>query len=319
MEALRPLYLIDGEETVLADEAARELVERGLADAPRDFNYDRLEGSKTTTPRVIEVAKMLPMLAKRRVVLVTEADKLDLSDGLEAYIKAPNPSTTLILRALRFDGRGRAYKAAKKAGFSLRFDRPKAREMPRIIQQRAQQIGLKLEPAAARALADAVGVDVGAARQALDVLSLYIAHEPSRAIRSADVAKVVASSREENVFELIDAIAQRDRKKLLSGLHGMLRVNQEHPLRIFALVSRAYRNLLIARSGMDAGWPKSRLQSAMGVPPFVVDKMQKQARGYSTPQLVVQLRRAEQADRAMKGGALDSGQDLERLVFSMLS
>ena len=268
--------------------------------------------------RVLDTAQTLPAFSERRVVVVETADKLgfDKSDAFVAYVESPNPSTVLVLVADKFDGRTKAYKAIKKAGYAVRFSKPKPREMPQLIRRRAEALGVSIDPAAIRALADATGADIGAAAQALEVLSLYAV---GRAVTADDVTRVVSVTREESIFELVDAIGHGDRVAVLTALHTMLIVNREPPLRMLFMVGRHYRNLLKARAALDAGANRDAILAEVGIPPFLLSNLLDQAYRHSLAELVRGLGAVNHADQELKGGPLSSPRTMERLVLQLMA
>ena len=105
----------------------------------------------------------------------------------------------------------------------------------------------------------------------------------------------------------------------LAGLHAMLSNEQAHPLQLLALVARHYRNLMKTRAAQAAGVPRDALGKLVGVPPFAVDKLIRQAKGYSGRGLSDALGAITAADRALKGGRLESTRAMERLVLQLMS
>jgi DNA polymerase III subunit delta len=331
----RPVYALDGEERLLVDEAVRLIRDRVLPKNARDFNLDVLSGRDVAMMRIIEAAQTLPAFAKQRLVIVDHADKLFVAsedegesegegklakrrEGVEqliAYLQNPSPTTVLVFVAEKLDTRTRAYKAIQKAGATIRYNRPKPREMPDFVRRRAKLLGIAIEERAIFALAETVGADATAAIQALEVLALYVG--PGKAIAVDDVVKVISTTREESIFAMVDAIGKQDAASALRGLHAMLAVSREHPLRILALIARHYRNLARARSLLDAGVPRQDFESAIGVPPFVLDGLLAQARRQPVSAFVEGLRVIAEADRDLKGGALQDDRAMERLVLRL--
>ncbi len=314
----KPVYVIDGEERVLIDEMVQAIVGESVPPHARDFNLDRLSGREVTVTRVLDTAQTLPAFSDRRVVVVEYADKLgfDKSDAFLTYVDRPNPSTVLVLVADKFDARTKAYKAIKKAGYAVRFAKPKPREMPQLIRRRADGLGIDIAQDAIRALADATGADVGAATQALEVLSLYTG---GRRVSADDVIKVVSVTREESIFELVDAIGHGNRVAVLTALHTMLVVNREPPLRMLFMVARHYRNLLKARAALDAGADRDRILAEVGVPPFLLSNLIEQAHRHSLAELARGLGAVNHADQALKGGPLSSVRTMERLALQLMA
>lgn len=317
----QPVYVLDGEERVLVDEFVAAVRDAAVPPHARDFNVDQFSGRDASIARVIDAAQTFPAFAQRRLVICQHADKLDFDKNLDAflaYLKDPSPTTTVLFVADKFDGRGKAYKAAAKAKVTVRFSSPNAREMPDVVRARARKMKIDVDARAVRAIVDAVGTDVGAASQALEVLSLYVG-EPARKITADDVAAVVAVTKEENIFKLVDAIGTGNRAAVLEGLHGILGVARDHPLRLLALVARHYRNLTKARAALDAGVSRGEIQAMVGVPPFVMDNLLSQARRHDLKTLARGLAAVTATDRDLKGGALDNTRAMERLVFRLMA
>lgn len=316
----RPVYAVDGEERALVDDAVRTIKAASLPETARDFNFDAFSAKDVTPIRIVEAAQTMPAFAKRRLVMVSHAEKIDAddADALIGYLENPNPYAVLLLVADKFDARTKLYKAFKKAGAALRFDRPRIGEMPQIVNARAARLGVKIEPRAVRALVDAVGADATAAWQALELLSLYAGPGSDRAIALADVEAVVTSTKEESIFQLVDAIGAGDRAAVLEGLHRMLTVSRDHPLRVLAMVARHYRNLTKARAAMDARIPRGELQGLLGVPHFVVNNILQQARRHDLQSLARGVAACGETDRELKGGPLDDARAMERLALSLM-
>lgn len=317
----KPLYAIDGEERLMVDEAVRALKKVSVPARAADFNYDAWSAKEVAVSRIVEAAQTLPAFAERRMVLVTQAEAIDTeaAEELVRYVDLPSPTTVLVLvGSAKLDARTRLYKALQKVDATYRFERPRLDQMPAALQARAQALGVRIEPAAVRMLVDAVGNDLSAGSQALEVMSLYVGPDTDRAITADDVAKVVSVTKEENIFELVDAIGRKDKAGALEGLHAMLSTAQAHPLQILALVARHYRSLMKVRAAQTMGLPESDLARLCGVPPFVVGKLKRQGRGYSGAQLAHNLGAVAAADRALKGGALAPARVMERLVLDLM-
>jgi DNA polymerase-3 subunit delta len=319
----KPIYAIDGEERLLVDEAVRLLKEHALPKNARDFNYDSFNGKDAKLIRIVEAAQMLPAFAPRRMVLVENADELDFDDAevLLGYLENPSPTTVLVFVAGKenFDARTKVYKAFQRSGVTIRYARPKPREMPDVVRRRAKSLGIAIDDAAIRALIDAVGTDASGAFQALELLTLYVGPGEKRAIGVSDVAAVVSLTKEESIFALADAIGLADRATALRGLHAMLTVAREPALRVLAMIARHWRNLARARSLLDAGMPPKEIEAAVGIPPFLLDNLLSQARRKPAATFAAGLQAIADTDKALKGGALDYTRAMERLVLGLMA
>lgn len=316
-----PVYAVDGDEQLLVDEFVAAIRDRAVPPAARDFNYEVHTGKEANLSRVLDAAQTLPAFSPRRMVLVRHADKMHWSqpEPLLRYLESPSPTTTLVFVADKFDARGKVYKAFQRAKATVRFARPKPSQMPDAIRRRAQAMGIPMEAQAVRWLAEVTGPDVGAAVRALELLDLYRGPHSREPVRAEDVAAVVLTVREESVFDLVDAIGAQDQATALALLHRLVVDQREPGLRILALVARHIRLLIRARELLDRRVPAPAWASALGLPPFLVDKMRRQAQRFTVKQLVQGHAAIKAADRGLKGGRLSDVRQLERLALRLMA
>jgi len=171
-----PVYLIVGEDDVeksaLASEFA-DLVDEGL----RAFNVERIHAGDYTTGDklldgvggIVAAARTLPMMVPRRVVIVLQADLLltpkreseaagRALEQLDALLKQPEPTTTLVIVATSVDRRSRVYKTLQKDATIVEIGAPEdVAGAERWIRHRVAQSGVEIEPAAARQMATLAG------------------------------------------------------------------------------------------------------------------------------------------------------------------
>src|SRR5690606_37383588 len=119
-------------------------------------------------------------------------------DELAQYAADPVPSTLMVLVATKLNANRKLMRAAKKQGFLVSCAPLARRDLPRWIQQRAGELGHRLEPGVADALAELVGPELGPVADALDRLSLYVGS--GVAIDHDALAAVVTRVRQETVW-----------------------------------------------------------------------------------------------------------------------
>jgi DNA polymerase III delta subunit len=229
---LAPVYLLVGDDerqiTSLVEAFAATLDE-GL----RAFNYERLyAGDKDLTPAdVVNAARIGPMMAPFRVVVLLRAEKWlkpkraaavesaeDAEGGeppgrgeaepksaltpLVEYLKAPVPSTALVVVAADVNRSLAAVKALLKQtvvecwGLMDRDARgaPMAggsRQALAVVREAAAAVGRQVEPAAAQLLAERSGGDIGKLRADLDHALLFAQGRPM--VTRADVDAVATA------------------------------------------------------------------------------------------------------------------------------
>ena len=314
-EPLQPLYALLSSEPLLLSDAVARLRKRTITVAP-DFNRDDFEAGETAATRVVEAAGTLPMMAQRRWVSFSNIQKLKASDigPLLKYLQSPSPSTVLCLFGTKVDQRTKFAQALNKAKASFLFEPPKQLQLATWIKARAEARGFALEADAAQLLADIIGVDLGSLDSSLDKLWSYVGGEGS--IAYDDVEAVVAPTRVHSIFELTDAIGSRNLATATVHLRNAME-GGESGLRVLAMIARQLRQLLKIKS-IGPSRP-SEIARKVGVPPFLVDSLMRQANRYEAKELCAALGAAGDADVRMKSTRVNHGVVLDRFLVDMMS
>jgi DNA polymerase-3 subunit delta len=257
-----PVYLIIGDDDADMSRLAGDLAAL-VEDELRAFNSERLYANEkgVTAASIVESARTLPMMGERRVVMVLRGERLlkpkrrakaaveeagreDTSeddggepsanaDELEAYLKSPEPLTTLVIVATDADRTRRLYKALVKnativecwglKGFAQNprdvrgWELEKiAREASALVARTVKEAGYTIDPAAARLIAVRAGTDIVTLRGDLERLMLYVGDR--KAIDVRDVQEIVSGETLQDQWALNEAIVQKDARKALRQL-----------------------------------------------------------------------------------------------------
>jgi len=309
---LRPAYLLAGTEALLRDDASRAITEAVLADGPRDFNFDRIDGVTCTEAQLLDAVRSLPVLAERRLVVLREpAGKgrgpKTLGEGIAAAVEElrESSSAVLVVTASTIDKRSKWVKAFREPATLVVCDPPKGlRAIVAFLKQEAERRQISLQPGAAEALADAVGPQLLMLRQELEKAALHAG--PGLPVSRHDVIAVASDVADEPIWDLTDAIGEGRTPDALAILGRLLESGAPPPVLLGSLASH-FRKL-------------ARLRSGGPVPghPFVVRKLESQAQRYPPGRLVACLHAIHGVDEALKGqGSLPADIALERLVIGL--
>lgn len=312
-----PLICLTGSERFLLDRAVDLIKEAVLQPATRDFNYDQLQAKEAGVPRILACARTLPMMAKKRLVLVRDASTLSAADlaQLVGYVQAPSPETCLVLLAEDADLRTKFYLTFQKHGLLLKLAPLPEKQLAGFVEAEARRMKVGLEAGAAAAIADEIGADLAQLVDALERLSCYVA--VGAKVRVADVEEVVATTRQHSVFELIDAVGSRNRGEALRLLSGMLGA-QEPALRLLAMLARHVRQLWQTEDALShgAGGPGD-VASLLGLHPFVAGKLVDQARRLSADRIGRMHEAIYQTDRSLKLSKIEDLRVMETLLLRL--
>jgi DNA polymerase-3 subunit delta len=308
--AVRPFYLVAGEEDYLRDEVVRALRAAVLAGGIPGLNEDQLVAGEAEVDQVLALARTLPMMARRRLVLVRGVERWDAAaedaterrksplDRLAEYAASPAPETTLVLVASKLDKRRRLVKVAQSGGFLVACDPLAPRELPRWIDKLASQRGSRLAAGVADLIAQFVGPELAPVADAVERLCLYAG---AREVTEEDVTECLVRIRAATVWQLVDAVGQRDLSGALTALDEVFEPN-EGP-RLVGLLAWSTRQLLRFEAALTRGMPAEEAARLAGAPPFKARQLREQVKRTTRPDLETWLERLAQVDLALKGGS----------------
>lgn len=310
---VRPAYLLAGAEALLRDDALAAIEHAVLADGPRDFNLDRLEVGPATPGRLEEALAVLPVMASHRLVVLREAAgrgaKLDASWGeaIEGFIAEAGPDSPVVLVVVssKVDKRNKWVKAFKDPAIHVDCEAPKKpKALAGFLAHEARAQGIDLAPDAAALLAERVGPQLMLLRQEIEKASLLAG--PDETVTREHVAQAVSAVAEEPIWDLTDAIGQGRTADAVEMLARLLAQGSAPPAILGALASHFRRLVRVGHGERVPG------------PPFVVRKLESQARRYPARRLVTCLRAIHRADVELKGGSvMRSERALEQLVLGL--
>jgi DNA polymerase-3 subunit delta len=313
-ERVRPAYLLAGQEPLLQEDALAASLQAVLPESARDFNLDRLEGDSASPGGLLDAVRMLPVLAPRRLVVLREPEaRRGSAKAMGAALAEILPaledegSSVLVVRAGRIDRRTAWVKAFREPAAIVECEAPTRKPaLLDFVRQEAGRQGLTLERGAAELLVDRVGPHLLALRQELAKAALF-AGEKSR-ITAAHASELTSDLAEEPIWDLTDAIGDGRTADALVVLGKLVGTGAPPPVLLGALASH-FRRLLRVRHG-----------ASVSGPPFVRQKLERQAGRYGLRRVADCLRAIHETDEALKGqGVLPPDLALERLVLALAS
>jgi DNA polymerase-3 subunit delta len=324
---LIPALLLLGDERYLRDDCRKQLIEKFILPAARDWGVSRYSADRGETQRALEQAQTLPMLSQQQVVFLEDVEKIEklgeknrdaAVEQLEGYLKDPAPFTVLVLEATALDQRMKLAKLL--AGKTLVVDVSLGENVEQrlsaavvVARQLAGEQKVEFERGAAEDLAEFVAADLTRLKTEIAKLATYVGDR--KVIRSQDVSALVISEKTTTVWELADLLASWQPKKALEFLERLLRDGEE-PLLLLGGITWMYRKLIEASEvrGVSNGWQAAR---ALGMRPEQAELALQSARKIGRPRLLDGLAALKVADSRLKGGAFDTRAALEFLLVEL--
>jgi DNA polymerase-3 subunit delta len=315
---LRPVYLIVGDEPYFERQVLTELKRAALAGAVPGLNDEYLQAGEVTVERVLGAARTLPMMAKRRLVVVRGLERWEPRDGQEEgkeregkereppldrlleYAKAPSPSTVLVLVGGGLDKRRRLVTQARSLGFLVSCEPLERAALPGFVQREVQARGARIASDTADLVAELTGPELSQVVDAVDRMSLYVGDQGE--ITEDVVAECVVRLRPSTVWELVGAVGRRDLGAALRALDQVYDP-ADRGLRLLGVLAWSTRQLVKFDAAQRAGASPSEAAQRAGAPPFKARELAAQLKGLEPADLERFILRLAELDGDLKGGS----------------
>ncbi|MEX0638915.1 MAG: DNA polymerase III subunit delta [Balneolaceae bacterium] len=315
-EERKAFYYLYGEESFFHDLLQEEVVKR-VDSSMRDFNLDILYGNDTTPARLLDIVKSFPMMAPLRVVIVRDISTMrgqsaeeGNMDDLIGYLENPNPTTLLFLTDRGTpDKRTRIGQVLTKSvnGFSCEFKKLPDYQLPDWVTDWADRThGKKFDPEASQMVSLMAGNDLTLLASEIEKICTF-AGDISVVGRS-EVKSVAGSYRDFNVFELKEAVLNRDTPRSIAIGRSMMRGAGSpagEVIRTLAFLYSLFSNIWQIRRLSGKGLGTEQVRSQLGVKSkWYFEQLWKEANRFQLSEIPGILEAILDADNAVKGGSV---------------
>jgi DNA polymerase-3 subunit delta len=346
---LRPGYVLVGDETFLYERCRRALIAAVVPAGMRDFCLSELDLAETSIFEILDRAQTPSLMSPAQLIFVRglkalygRGAKKEEFAAIDSYFRSPNPQAVVVfvaehvhipsdVRRMEMDDKTRYERLRETLGEwcgVVELARPDEADAVRWLLAEAARKGARIEEAAARELADALGADMMLIASELEKLLLYVSVSPplgTPAITLGDVETMVLGAKQRSLYELTDAISQRDKARALALLDGLLNASdggEDSAIGHLYMLARTFRQMLVIleKNVRDSRMIWQALWQGFRMPPFAADELIRQARRYrSRRDLTRALRLIARADLELRSSPPDKKLVLERLVMDLAS
>ena len=321
-----PIHLLWGDDEAARNRATEALVDQLVDPTWSAINLSRLDGNDgAQAAQALEEARTPPFGSGARVVVVQRSPfcnqcPAELADQLERTLELIAPECHLVLvNPAKPDGRLRTTKTLQKLVKSGEATE-KSFQLPamwdgagqlELMHRTAAELGLKLEPTAAEALAEAIGSDSARLASELEKLSLFAASAGTAGkpgnTRTAPITlqavQALVGGQSTNALAVGDALLAGKPADAIALVDALLTAN-EPALRIVASLTSQIRGWLwVAMLDQKGEQDVNAIAKAAGIGnPKRIYVMRKQIRGKRPSSFLRLLSQLLDVEAALKRG-----------------
>ena len=317
----RPVYYLMGDEPYYIDKISDWIAENVLQPEGRDFDQTVLFGSDVNASQIVDAAKRYPMMSEYQVLIVKEAQNVKNVEALEKYMKAPMPSTILVMchKNGTIDGRKREYvKAIQQAGILFESKKLRERDLPGFIERYLKAQEASIDTKSTQMIAEAIGADLSRLTGELDKVLLSLP-EQDRRVTPQVVEDQIGVSKDYNAFELRDAIVNRNIEKA----NRIIKYFDENPkagglYALLPMVFNYFQNLMLAfycpqKGSQEALAKWLDMKSPWGARDYLTG-MQNYS-GMKVMQIISKIREIDAKSKGLDNPNTPPGELMKELIF----
>ncbi|BBZ76686.1 hypothetical protein MANY_20230 [Mycolicibacterium anyangense] len=304
------LHLILGDEELLVDRAISQVLRAARAAAGTDdIPVNRMRAGEVSTNELAELLSPSLFADERVVVLESAAEAGKEAVDLIGSAAADLPPGTVLVVVHTGGGRAKALAdQLKKLGAQVHSCAKitKAAERSDFVRAEFRALKVKVDDDTLAALLDAVGSDI---RELASACSQLVADTGGQ-VDVAAVRRYHSGKAEVSGFDIADKAVTGDIAGSTEALRWAMLRGMPHVVLADALAEAVHT---IARVGPLTGDPY-RLASELGMPPWRIQKAQKQSRRWSRDRIATAIRLVAALNADVKGVAADADYVLEDAV-----
>lgn len=309
------VYLLYGDEAYLRRQY-RDKLKNALVPEGDTMNCSIYSGRDINIEEIVTIAGTMPFFAERRVVIIENSGWFKGANERAVELIKTLPGTTcMIFVEEAVDKRGRLYKAAAAKGYAALCGIQDEETLRRWVMGLLKKEGRTITPDALGLLLDRAGTNMENIKREVEKLVCYKYYDDG--INAADVEALCTVQIQNQIFGMVEAVAQKDQKQALALYYDLLAL-KEAPVKILALIARQFNMLLQVKEMKSKGYQEGDIADQTGLNLYYLKKKYiPQAARFKQPQLESALRACVEADENIKTGRMPDILGVELIIVGL--
>ena len=312
----KQIYLLYGIEDYLRKQYRDKLKNALLAEGDT-MNYQYYEGKDINVGALIDQAETMPFFADRRVLVIENSELFKRGgEQLAEYLANPAETAYFIFVETEIDKRSKLFKSVRDNGRAIEFTAQDEQTLKKWIRGLAGKDNKRISEDALNVMLEKTGTNMENVRRELEKLICYCLDREE--IRREDVEEICITRISNRIFDMINAIADKQQKTALKLYYDLLEL-KEPPMRILFLITRQFNLLLQVKELKQKGFDNKKIGEKTGLHSFIVWKYVTQAGKFNTKALRQALTDCVEADESVKMGRMIDKMCVELLIVKYSS
>ncbi|MEY7998981.1 DNA polymerase III subunit delta [Clostridium sp. Mt-5] len=324
-------YLFCGSDEFLIKENIKTLIGKVIKPDFIDLNYVKFDGSSLEDfNTVINACETLPFMSDKKVVLVYRASFMVEGDyknklsgefkNIHSYLKNVPEHCVLIFYCLfksKRDKPGKRIYSLDKDICVVKADKIRGYQLENKVQEFFHSRGKDIKKVDLRVFCNLMdGNNLSIIENEVEKLCCYTY---GRDIKREDMQKMFLSNNEEDIFDVVNAISNKNLKEavhLLNELiYGGIKINY-----ILTMIERQFNILFKIKLLLEGGKQKVEIMKTLNIrSEYGYNIMVQQSKKFTLKQLKRSIQLCLNTERNMKSLSIDERTELELLIINTIA
>ena len=318
---ISPIYIVVGEETLLVKRSLQLIKGKILTKMTIDMALSEFNGNETTFGTVFTDLRTVSFFGveNRRLVVVEDADAFVKKNKkkLQDYLSSPSLSASLLLVCSKPDAWIKKCEGSK----CVIVECAKLRDYQLVawVEAKVKGVNKKITAEASKGLIAETGNNLDLLVNHINKLTIFIGSRDT--ITGEDVHAIVYDGKKQTIFDLTNAISDKDTANALRILQKLIGLGEEF-IGIITLLGWQIRRLWIAKrivkeSGGNTQVVTKRLQSELKVNKYFCERFLAQVNRFTEEGLQAKFGYIADTDVDLKTGTFEPRILVECLIVKL--
>lgn len=313
------IYLLYGDNKYQIEKEIKKIIDDSTL---TDIDINRYDLNEISINDIIEDAMTISLFNNNKIIIIKDnyiftgnSPKNSIEhniDILENYLKDPNPNTILIfvVNNSKLDQRKKIVKNINEKATVKNFNKPN--NLNNIVKEMFGDYNISNKDIFL--LIDRVGNNLEILEQ--EIIKIKIYKDDDKNITSNDIINLTNKNIDADIFELIDAVINRDKEKAIEIYNELLKLNEES-IKIIVILANQIRIIYQAKELYKIGYTGKDIASNLNIHPYRISLALEKGREYSSEVLLTYLEKLAELDFNIKSGTIDKDIGLELFILSI--
>jgi DNA polymerase-3 subunit delta len=313
----KPIYYFFGEDSYNLSAALHSLEEAFKPLLSSDFDKESIYAEDRSITEILGLAAAFPFGSEKKLIIVKEAEKIKDKKPLKDYAESPADFTVI---AFFHNGaitnlKSEPFKTLDDNDFLFEAKELKGKNLIDWLISIAEEKEKILSEENAQVLVDIVGENRNMLEDQLEKISVFLNEEKEITIES--IQQVSSELKQFNIFDLQNAIGQKDKVKSLTVANNLLD-NGAEPTFIITMLTRYFTGLAKITELKSKNIPDMEAARIVGTHHFYYPNYVRARTLYSDSKLVEVFRALLKADVSIKTTTADDKTIITLLIAEIL-